>query len=321
MKLTITLATAFLLATGSVAHPELVSREELQRRADLSRRCVSKVAQFNENRYAMRRKAKRDLELERSGNATFQVTTEAPYYDVIQNETCVLVPETTRGPYWRPNSQLLRQDITEGQPGVPLWLDIGVIDMETCEPLNNALVSLWHCNATGSYSSFTDLDPNTPFHDLLNQMNVTNFTIGETDLHTDTTTFLRGIWPTDANGMLEMKTVFPGFYAERTIHIHTQVMTDWVLRNNGTVSSGKVVSTGQVYFDEEISARLMALEPYASHTEIERVTNDVDWIIDEDPALGSNSIMSVVPADGENPENGVIAYITLGVDTSAVTEL
>ncbi|GME31748.1 putative protocatechuate -dioxygenase beta subunit protein [Neofusicoccum parvum] len=300
MKLTITLATAFLLATGSVAHPELVSREELQRRADLSRRCVSKVAQFNENRYAMRRKAKRDLELERSGNATFQVTTEAPYYDFIQNET---------------------QDITEGQPGVPLWLDIGVIDMETCEPLNNALVSLWHCNATGSYSSFTDLDPNTPFHDLLNQMNVTNFTIGETDLHTDTTTFLRRIWPTDANGMLEMKTVFPGFYAERTIHIHTQVMTDWVLRNNGTVSSGKVVSTGQVYFDEEISARLMALEPYASHTEIERVTNDVDWIIDEDPALGSNSIMSVVPADGENPENGVIAYITLGVDTSAVTEL
>jgi hypothetical protein len=33
-----------------------------------------------------------------------------------------------------------------------LELDIGVIDTSTCEPLPNALVEIWNCNATGSYS-------------------------------------------------------------------------------------------------------------------------------------------------------------------------
>lgn len=149
MKLSNSLVTAVLFAASSLAHPKHASLQELQRRADLSKRCVSKVAQFNEHRHGMRMKAKRDLELERSGNTTYQITTEPPYFDVIQNETCVLAPQTTIGPYWRPSAQLLRQDMSENDPGVPLWLDIGVIDMETCEPLKNALVSLWHCNATG----------------------------------------------------------------------------------------------------------------------------------------------------------------------------
>lgn len=112
--------------------------------------------------------------------------------------------------------------MTEDQVGVPLWLDIGLIDMATCEPLPNALISFWHCNATGSYSSFTGLSPNTGFPTLLEQLNITNFTIGETDLHTDATTWLRGMWPTNDQGIMEMKTVFPGFYVERAIHIHAQ---------------------------------------------------------------------------------------------------
>lgn len=266
-------------------------------------------------------KAKRSLDLEeRSGNTTYQITTEAPYYDVIQNDTCVLTPEVTQGPYVWPRSQTLRQDMSEDQPGVPLWLDVGVLDMATCEPLENALVSLWHCNATGSYSSFTGLSPNTPFVELLSQLNVTNFTIGETDLHTDETTFLRGMWPTDSHGVLEMKTIFPGFYVERAIHIHTQVYTDWVLHGNGTVSSGNIVSTGQLYFDEDTSQRIMALEPYSSHTEIDRTTNDVDSIFDQSFADEYNPVVSVVPADGENPENGLIGYITMGVDTTAIEE-
>lgn len=153
---------------------------------------------------------------------------------------------------------------------------------------------------------------------LLEQLGVSNFTIGETDLHTDNTTFLRGMWPTDANGMLEMKTIFPGFYVERAVHIHTQVYTDWVLHANGTVSSGNIVSTGQLYFDEDTNEKIMALEPYSTHTEIERTTNDVDSIIAQGFEGGYNPVVSVVPADGENPENGLIGYITMGVDTTAI---
>lgn len=64
--------------------------------------------------------------------------------------------------------------MSEDQSGVPLWLDVGLLDMATCEPLQNALVSFWHCNATGSYSSFTGLSPNTPFLDLLKELNITD---------------------------------------------------------------------------------------------------------------------------------------------------
>ncbi|EKG09400.1 Intradiol ring-cleavage dioxygenase core [Macrophomina phaseolina MS6] len=109
--------------------------------------------------------------------------------------------------------------------------------MATCEPLPGALVSLWHCNATGSYSSFTGQSPNTPFLELLDQLNVTNFTIGSTDIHTDDSTWLRGMWPTDKHGMMEMRTVFPGFYIERTIHIHTQASVDGLLCNAGVLTS------------------------------------------------------------------------------------
>ncbi|KAL4810468.1 Intradiol ring-cleavage dioxygenase [Aspergillus unguis] len=142
----------------------------------------------------------------------FTIHTEAPYFTTIQNNTCVLTPEVTQGPYVYPPSQTLRQDMTEGQPGVPLWLDIGVLDMATCEPLPNVLVDFWHCNATGSYSSFTELSPNTPFEELLDEMGYGpgEFEEGVSDLHTDQTTFLRGMWPTDKNGMMEMKTIFPG---------------------------------------------------------------------------------------------------------------
>ena len=142
-------------------------------------------------------------------NTTYEIHTEAPYYDNIQKETCVLTPEMTRGPYIWPRSQTLRQDMTEDQVGDPLWLGIGVLDMDTCEPLPNALLDFWQCNATGSYSSFTELSPNTPFEELLTNKNITDYDLGVTDLHTDDTIWLRGMWPTDGNGMMETKSIFP----------------------------------------------------------------------------------------------------------------
>jgi hypothetical protein len=43
-------------------------------------------------------------------------------------------------------------------PVANIWLP-GVIDINTCEPLPQALVEIWSCNATGSYSSFTTAPP------------------------------------------------------------------------------------------------------------------------------------------------------------------
>jgi protocatechuate 3,4-dioxygenase beta subunit len=208
--------------------------------------------------------------------------------------------------------------MTEGQPGVPFRLDVGVLDMATCEPLENVLVDFWHCNATGSYSSFTELSPDTAFPTLLELLNITDFEIGVTDLHTDDTTFLRGMWPTDVNGMMEMKSIVPGFYVALSIHIHVQVHTDSVLHDNGTLTSGNTVGIGQIYLNETISQQLMPLEPYVSHTEINRTTNDADFVYSQDLVGGYNPNIDLVAADGVDIANGVIGYITIGVDTIAV---
>ncbi|KAK0202153.1 hypothetical protein DFS33DRAFT_1056587 [Desarmillaria ectypa] len=79
--------------------------------------------------------------------SSVSITTESPFYPRIQNETCVLTPGTTTDPYIWSKSQTLRQDMTEDQLGIPLILDIGVIDVNTCEPMRNVLVDLCHCNA------------------------------------------------------------------------------------------------------------------------------------------------------------------------------
>jgi hypothetical protein len=69
---------------------------EIQKRSTLAKRCAGSVGAINKKRWA-KRQAKRDLEV-RAGNATFEITTEAPYYDVLQNDTCVLAPTVTEGP-------------------------------------------------------------------------------------------------------------------------------------------------------------------------------------------------------------------------------
>jgi hypothetical protein len=193
MHLTTVLALGASLACTATAHPHHdVPVAELARRANLSKRCASQVASLNRKRWAKRQAGAAELAARASSSnstTTFSITTEAPYYSVLQNETCILTEEVTTGPYIWPRSQTLRQDITEGETGVPLLLDIGVMDVETCEPMSDVLVDIWHCNATGSYSSFTGLSPEIPFEQLLTLLNKT---IGD-DLHTDDTTFLRGL--------------------------------------------------------------------------------------------------------------------------------
>ncbi|OJJ74474.1 hypothetical protein ASPBRDRAFT_204603 [Aspergillus brasiliensis CBS 101740] len=305
---------AATLASLAIAHPgphRKATRAEISRRQELSARCAQHAGEYNAKRW------KRVLG-KRQDNLAFEDTIETPYYRTIQNGTCVLTPDVTSGPYWWANSQTLRQDISEDQPGVPLLLDIGVLDMATCQPLEGVLVDVWHCNATGKYSSFTGLPNDISKTEMLQGLDLTWFEPGQSDIHTDNETWLRGLWPTDSNGMAEMKTIFPGFYFGRAIHIHVQVHTDWVLRDNGTLASGKTVSTGQIFFDEELEQQITALEPYSSVTGFQRVVNGLDDTFHNENTDGYNAVVSVIPMDGVDVRNGMIGYITIGVDTETV---
>ena len=46
-------------------------------------------------------------------------------------------------------------------------------------------------------------------------------------------TFGRGGWPTNSNGIVELTTIYPGYYAGRTAHIHTMVHLNWEKSENG----------------------------------------------------------------------------------------
>jgi protocatechuate 3,4-dioxygenase beta subunit len=50
------------------------------------------------------------------------------------------------GPYYVAD-ELVRRDVREDKPGLPLLLRLAVLDLHTCKPLSNAAIDIWHCDA------------------------------------------------------------------------------------------------------------------------------------------------------------------------------
>jgi len=140
------------------------------------------------------------------------------------NATSALTPETIVGPYFV-TGEHIRSDITEGQAGVPIHLDMQFIDVATCEPIPDMLVDIWHSNATGVYSGVN----------------------GGGGLNS---TFARGVQATDKEGVTKFDSMYPGHYVGRTIHIHVLTRRGGEVLPNGTYTGGTVNHIGQLYFDQ-----------------------------------------------------------------------
>ncbi|CAE6417760.1 unnamed protein product [Rhizoctonia solani] len=272
---------------------------------------------------------------------------DSPTYSTIQNSTCVTTPEVTEGPYYV-NNELLRQDIREDQEGVELILDIGVMDVTTCTPLEQALVEIWHCNSTGHYSGFTASNTggggggngtapggNATAPTGTESMSLPTGTEsmsaaptggagggggGSTSM-TDQESFLRGGYATNSEGMVEFFTTYPGFYTGRTVHIHTMIHTNYSVATNGSIIShaGNVRHIGQLFFDDELNEKILSQGVYANTTE-SRTYNDEDSILDSENADGYNAYASTELL-GETETDGILAYITIGVDPTFETSI
>ena len=84
-------------------------------------------------------------------------------------------------------------------------------------------------------------------------------------------TYLRGAQTTDAYGIAQFTTVFPGWYISRTTYIHLEVHID-----------KKTVLTTQLFFDEALLDDVYATAPYSDHTGRENnVNNSTDSIYDD----------------------------------------
>jgi protocatechuate 3,4-dioxygenase beta subunit len=178
---------------------------------------------------------------------------------------CVLAPELTEGPYYL-DLDLVRSDITEDRPGLPLDLRVKVVSADACEPVKDAAVDVWHCDAAGEYSG----------------------------VEGDERTFLRGIQTTDPDGFAAFRTIYPGWYMGRAVHIHVKVH----LGGRGGAF------TGQLFFDEDVTATVYETEPYSARPGPD-TSNSADGIFGQG---GSSTIVTVTP--GEESYGGVV---TLGV--------
>ena len=134
---------------------------------------------------------------------------------LITGNVCMVQRETTEGPYYI-DPGLIRADITEGLPGLPLALALQVVDAG-CTPLQGARVDIWHCDAAGRYSGYAREN-----------------TAGDT--------FLRGTQMTGADGVARFATIYPGWYPGRAVHVHYKV---WL--------NSREVLTSQLFFPEAVS--------------------------------------------------------------------
>jgi protocatechuate 3,4-dioxygenase beta subunit len=123
----------------------------------------------------------------------------------------------------------------------------------------------------------------------------------------DATRFLRGIQLTDGSGMAEFATIYPGWYQGRAIHIHLKVH-----------AGGQVVHTGQLFFPEEITARIAQLQPYVKHRETHLTTLDEDHVFEEEH--GAAGMMTLNRVDAKSDSGGFVATVTLAVDPDASPE-
>jgi len=208
------------------------------------------------------------------------------------NASCALVPEQTIGPYYVAG-ELIREDITEGQRGVPLHVEVEFVDVANCEAVPQLAIDLWQCNATGVYSGV----------DAAGQAGVA-------------TTWLRGVQISDTTGVASFDTIFPGHYAGRTSHIHVMATRDpRVLDSTQQFEGGVPTHIGQFYFDEKLIGQVEAVEPYKSNDKL-RLTNDQDFIAVA-AATAENDIFMDYVLLGDDISDGVLAWITVGIDADA----
>ena len=94
------------------------------------------------------------------------------------------------------------------------------------------------------------------------------------------------------------------------MHIHVKVHTDVTLTSDGSFTGGQELHTGQLFFDETVTARVGALSPYSANT-VTRTTLAQDSIYDEG---GAASGLLTLTALGSSPSAGYAGTLTLGVE-------
>jgi protocatechuate 3,4-dioxygenase beta subunit len=205
------------------------------------------------------------------------------------------IPDETGGPFPGDGTNgvnvlaeegVVRSDITTSfgsasgvADGIPLQVALNVQDVANGgNPLTGAAVYIWHCDAEGNYSLYSD---------------------GVTEEN-----YLRGVQEVDAEGNATFTTIYPGCYPGRWPHIHFEVYESLEAATNGQ----NAIKTSQLAFPEGVSDTVYADDRYPSSTDnLDDLSLESDMVFGEDSAALQMAIMS-----GDN-EAGYTAVLAVGV--------
>lgn len=313
-----------LVAGLATAHPGHSVAEELQERRDFMAatkardlsHCAAKMkARGLEAQNVARRaqlieaaRAKRGLKTKRTLDSVlatdhnetslgYTANTDAATL-FSSNSSCILTPDVTQGPYYV-GGEYVRRNLIEDQEGVDTVIDYQVIDVDTCEPVPNVYLEMWHCNSTGVYSGIVSSGNG----DSSDETNINK-------------TFLRGIQETDDNGVAQFETLFPGHYTSRATHIHVLVHQNATLYANGTL--GNVVSSshvGQAFFDQALITEVELTAPYNTNTQ-DLTTNADDSILSGETDTDGVDPVFEYTYLGDSVTDGLFAWLSFGINTT-----
>lgn len=203
------------------------------------------------------------------------------------------IPEETAGPYPGdgsngPNvlteSGIVRTDIRSSfgaasgtAQGVPLRLELTVLEADTGEPMPGAAVYLWHCDRGGEYSLYGASVANE--------------------------NYLRGVQPADDAGELAFTSVFPAAYAGRWPHAHFEVYRSL----DDATSAGSRLVTSQLALPQDVCETVYATEGYENSVRnLARTSLRSDMVFGD----GWDSQLATVSGD---VTGGLVAALTVAV--------
>lgn len=229
------------------------------------------------------------------GTSSSPTTSSTPGTSSPPGTSCVdEIPEETAGPFPGdgsngPNvlteSGIVRSDLTKSfgsasgvAQGVPLTVELVIQDADKCTPLAGAAVYLWHCDAVGRYSLYSE--------------------------GVEEENYLRGVQAADASGRVRFTTVFPGAYTGRWPHIHFEVYASL----SEATAAGKISATSQLAFPEEPCRAVYGTDGYDGSTRNLAATS-----LERDGVFGDDEAADQLATVTGSVHAGYVARLTVGL--------
>jgi protocatechuate 3,4-dioxygenase beta subunit len=206
--------------------------------------------------------------------------------------TCELIPEETAGPFPGDGTNgpnvltedgVVRSDITKSvgsasgvAAGVPLAVELTVVDSDKCGPKPGAAVYIWHCDREGRYSMYEGLPDEN---------------------------YLRGVQVADANGKLRFTSIFPAAYDGRWPHIHFEVFESIDQATNGR----NRIAVSQMALPKDACQAVYATDGYE-----QSVQNLAQTSLDSDMVFSDGHDLQDPTMSGD-VGTGYTAALTIGV--------